>query len=433
MPDQKYVYRFNGYRIDADHELTPDEVRQAFKSSGVDVPAGPAAPPVSPNASSMIRPDIVAMADKIDAQNATNAERDRNWPANFASRLPPSLQFPVGAGLSLIQPALDVAGVLAGGSGALRAARGIAPGVDAAAGVLADDIPVLRRTRAAAEAYRNANRPPNTAAELTQATPPAPAGPTVRAGAPDVLDQMLAEARAGRKPSGPPPTLRKGGSAPSVSDTLQTALDEAGAPNPAKGTTPPPPTTTPAGKPSITAEQYAQGERAAAQPKPPASAAPPPKPAAPKPQTTSKADKFADIPDDPAVADIIERMAGGPNKPVPGNGTGGAGLAEDLTRLRRKYGADRVGKTVNPKAPEAGTGSVLRADASQAPSAMPDIAQEALLRDLKTGGSKDPGKTLRALGQMLKEYERNKGPANSDVARELADLLKKHGFNTGIK
>lgn len=167
---------------------------------------------------------------------------------------------------------------------------------------------------------------------------------------------------------GPLPILHKGG-ASSVEQTIQDALEEARSSPSPRGTTPPPQTQTPAGKPSVTSARQAE----------------------------------------------LEVPAGG-------------GLAEDLSRMRREYGADRVGRAVNPNAPEAGAGTVLRADPTQAPSAMPDVAQRAVLRDLQAGTSKNPAATARAIQQLLTEYKRNAGPAKSPVAQELAALLKKHGF-----
>lgn len=124
-------------------------------------------------------------------------------------------------------------------------------------------------------------------------------------------------------------------------------------------------------------------------------------------------------------------MNGGKDAPLKGNGTSTTTLEEDISNLRRKYGAERIGTKLRPDAPEVGNGVVTRNDMDlgrPAQSWAPDIAQQALLRDLKAGSTKDPSKTLRALSQVLKEYKRNGGAANSPVARELQQLLKAHGF-----
>lgn len=138
------------------------------------------------------------------------------------------------------------------------------------------------------------------------------------------------------------------------------------------------------------------------------------------------------IPEAPAdMEDMVDRMNGGKDAPLKGNGTSTTTLEEDITALRRKYGADRVARKVRPDAPEVANGAITRNDmdtGQPAQSWMPDIAQEALLRDLKAGSTKDPSKTLRALSQALREYKRNGGAANSPVARELQTLLKAHGF-----
>lgn len=98
-----------------------------------------------------------------------------------------------------------------------------------------------------------------------------------------------------------------------------------------------------------------------------------------------------------------------------------------LTDLRRQVGADRIGKTLAPEVPDASSGAVQRIKA--APSAMPDRAQEALLRDLsKPPSAHSPetrAKIVRAVTQLTKEYERNGGPADSDVARALFEMLTK--------
>lgn len=435
--EQTYTYHTpDGKTLDvkSDHPLSADEVRQVFKAAGVDLKL----------------PDSgVPTATGLDALTRVTSNMS-DGPAGVGERLAGNslvqgAAHPQGLGdiLSMLLPNYAGQSLQLGGeamSAGAKAHPELGPIRSRVAGIIdrwKNVQPVSEAERAVAGTMKaDIPLPPEPPSIVTQPAAGkmleqrgrAPVPPASTPGQPDVWDQLLQEARQGRKPQGPAPVLRKG-SAPNVSDVLRDALDEAGAGNPSRGTTPPPPTTTPMGKPSITAEQYAQGERAAAaQPKVA------PRPSAPAPKTTGKADKFAEIPDDPAVADIADRLAGGKNAPSKGNGTGGPKAIEDaITELRRKYGANRIGKTVNPKAPEAGTGSVLRADASKAPSAMPDMAQKAVLRDLRAGTSNNPAATARAIEQLLKEYARNKGPANSDVARELADLLQQHGFKTGIE
>lgn len=134
----------------------------------------------------------------------------------------------------------------------------------------------------------------------------------------------------------------------------------------------------------------------------------------------------------PGTEGIADRMAGGPDKPSKGNGTftganadTEASLNADLARLRRTYGAQRVGQAVNPKAPEVGNGGVTRADiaaGNPGVSSMPDVAWQPLKRDLMAGKSADPARTLRAVQQLLKEHVRN--GESSTVPQRLAELLK---------
>lgn len=139
------------------------------------------------------------------------------------------------------------------------------------------------------------------------------------------------------------------------------------------------------------------------------------------------------LPEPPAGTEpIADRMAGGPDKPSKGNGTftgsnadTAASLNADLARLRRTYGAQRVGEAVNPKAPEVGNGQVTRADiaaGNPGVSSMPEVAWQPLKRDLIAGKSADPARTLRAVQQLLKEHVRN--GEKSTVPQRLAELLK---------
>lgn len=117
----------------------------------------------------------------------------------------------------------------------------------------------------------------------------------------------------------------------------------------------------------------------------------------------------------------------GSDAPTKGNGTDPEALTKALQEMRRKFGADRVAKLTAPDAPEVGVGKIVKA--TGAPSAAPDVMQKALLEHIKNPGQiKDMGRFLRGLVQVTKEYKRNGGVANSDVAREVAAALKKYGF-----
>lgn len=102
-----------------------------------------------------------------------------------------------------------------------------------------------------------------------------------------------------------------------------------------------------------------------------------------------------------------------------------AALNSELARLRRSYGAQRVGTALRPDAPEVGNGAVTKADiaaGNSGVSSMPDVAWQPLKRDLMAGKSADPARTLRAVQQLLKEHARN--AENSTVPQRLAELLK---------
>lgn len=255
---------------------------------------------------------------------------------------------------------------------------------------------------------------------------------------------------AAQNPAGAPRLVPKGTGAPPIEETLQEAVSAARQPPPAQTSGNPPPgrTFTPAGKPSTTAAEYDAGTAAkAAQPnvgrvtgevKP--GSAPAPKRAAggtssqeALPTTRKSAGtKNAKIADSAEGADALDQLqqaiTGQAEPPTAGNGTGPKLTPEEVTRLRRTYGADRLGRAAAPSTPEAAVGQMLK-DAP-GPSAMPDIAQKAVLDSLRNPGQiKDMGKFLRAINQLAKEYKRNNGVANSDIAREVAAALKKYGYD----
>lgn len=261
------------------------------------------------------------------------------------------------------------------------------------------------------------------------APPVARPSPSISTPAPDAWDRMLAEARQTRKP-GTPPVLRKAADAPTLSGALKDALEAAREDIPGAGTTPPAPTITSAGRegafqssgrPSVTAQRYDEIASAPAQARTqnaPLHTIDATAPAA------GRATKAAT----PAVGTKTAASAATAPSTAGGQPSMEEAVGDKIRDLRRKYGAGRLGKAVSPEAPEAGNGFISRADSSRAPSAMPDIAQEAVLRDLKANTSADPAKVIRAVRQLVAEYGRNKGPANSTVARELHDLLKGAGF-----
>lgn len=249
------------------------------------------------------------------------------------------------------------------------------------------------------------------------------------------------------------PRLVKAGGSSALSDALTGALEDARkAPTTSAGTTPPPATTTPAGKPSITAEQYDQGVKAASD-----GASRLGSETAPRKVNGTKTSKFAEQSQGAdQLSELLDRVYGGEeNVPTKGNGTykpvpshdtapppssaktgsptpgdQPSSFKDDITRLRREYGADRIAKELNPNAPEPVVGQVVKQ--SGAPSAMPDMAQRQLLAQLRDPSTvKNPGAFHRAISQALREYKRNGGAAKSDTAKEVFGLLKKYGYDVG--
>jgi hypothetical protein len=121
----------------------------------------------------------------------------------------------------------------------------------------------------------------------------------------------------------------------------------------------------------------------------------------------------APAPDAPPLAKPTAQPAG----PVDRS----AVIQSTLDDLTRRFGRGEVGKFLNPDAPEATTGALLRTGAPR-PSSLPDNAWQSLKRDLVAGSSNDPARTVRTLTQLLKEHARN-GEA-STVPQRLSELLK---------
>lgn len=406
MPQQTYSYHApNGKTIDvqSDHPLAPAEVQQVFKAAGIDLQVPEQH---KPSTGEQLFRGTTATLPVMGGVLGGIAGAPVGGVGGVAGLAGGTM---LGESIRQIvnqymygdkqDPLASLnAGAIAGtGETALQGLTKLAtnPGVRAAGATFAEDLPVFRKVRPAINAYKAYQ-------EAGTSVPKAP---------------------------GAPPVLVKGSGAPTVEDALTQAMNEVRGPDPTTVTTAAPPVTqTSLGKPSVTAaraDELAQGGATARTTgKPlytvnakvpssgtnvPASGTPP----AAKPQgATSMAKPPTTTPAAGVLPDDLQKLTDG------------------ITDLRRKYGAARIGKTVSPATPEAGTGAVLRADASGAPSAMPDMAQEAVLRDLKAGTTKDPGKTLRALGQLLDEYKRNGGPAKSPVAVELAKLLEQNGFRT---
>ena len=80
-------------------------------------------PPPSESSQSLAPVDRMLAAYKEQAQK--DADLRANWAANLASRLPQSLQRPGGVALGLLEPAAQIASVLAASPTALAAARNV--------------------------------------------------------------------------------------------------------------------------------------------------------------------------------------------------------------------------------------------------------------------------------------------------------------------
>jgi hypothetical protein len=436
------TYQFQGHKVVADHDLSPDEIRHAFKTVGVDLPGGPGQTSAG---------DLLARRG-FNPGGISDSDAD----GNVFSRLeqgtikdlatPPTSRF--NAALKLAPYALPGGG-------------------PSGTGVTGELVPEIKRMVGSVEGknplqwirnYR-ATMPSQMAKDagefLGRSTPPAPPVPAPAVPSPlqpDAIDAALAEARQARaprptgptspvepmkgplpgpslgspaapKPSGPPPVLRKAGSAPSVTDSIRSALEDARRPVSEPGTTPPAPTQTVAGKPSVTLGRY--DELQGAKPPQPSPATAPP--------SSAKAAKLSETNAGADALDELQSAMNGGKAPAPvPNGGAAKGIPDqlkaDLDRLRRTYGADRIASEINPNAPEPVVGAIVKK--TGAPSAMPDVAQKALLDHLKDPTMiKNPGNFHRALSQLLREYKRNGGTANSDVARQVADTLRKYGYD----
>jgi hypothetical protein len=179
-----------------------------------------------------IKPEIAALAAKLDAQAAKNAERDANAPADYASRLPRPLQAPVAAGLSMVQPAAEIAGILQGAPAALRAGRAATSLLSHPADVLIDtllkkighdpDALELAATKMKLQAARSQTRQGKIAADIAAKTAAQTAAPTASpvepvASAPAAPAPVVAAPVPGAPPVPPavPPSPESGPVAPS--------------------------------------------------------------------------------------------------------------------------------------------------------------------------------------------------------------------------
>jgi hypothetical protein len=117
---------------------------------------------------------------------------------------------------------------------------------------------------------------------------------------------------------------------------------------------------------------------------------------------TGKSAKFAEIPDDPAMADILDRMAGGPDAPPVGNGLfpnpERPMASHPLTTPRTEVGAEAVGRSngLTTQQVREATGPI-RGEAAGEAAGMPSSPKDRIIAKLISMGPK---------GQGLPEAER---------------------------
>lgn len=152
------------------------------------------------------------------------------------------------------------------------------------------------------------------------------------------------------------------------------------------------------------------------------------------PAMSGKSAKFADIPNDPAMADIVDRMAGGADMPSPGNGT----MPSEMQQPRVDIGAERVGRAngLSTEQVRQQTAPILGEAPGQASPILPEKALQSIIDKMRSlpreGGAREAyvqaatsGKaqwqienirrTLEHLGLLI--------PAAATVAPSVRDML----------